>query len=249
MNTLVIDIGNTRIKAGVFVQDQLVSMISFSHQDDLRIIRYTFEQWLSSYSIEAVGLANVGSQESGRLDFLYTFENLYFLNVNGETPAPFFNAYETPKTLGADRIASLAAARLTKTNGAILVIDAGTAITYDFINHQNQYLGGAILPGMRLKFKALHDYTARLPLVEFNAEYSFVGHSTETCIRTGIQSGTIAETEGMIQRYSALAGYELSVFLTGGDGAFLNSHLTDCVYDPNLVLFGIHCLIRYQHQV
>lgn len=137
------------------------------------------------------------------------------------TPLPVRNAYKTPDTLGSDRLAAAIGAYFTACAQAgaavpVLVIDAGTAITYDFVTADGQYLGGNISPGVEMRFKALHHYTSRLPLVSESGEHPDIGHSTETAIRCGVIDGVRHEIQGFISRF-CLKHPRLLVFLTGGD--------------------------------
>ncbi len=246
MRLLCLDIGNSRIKAAVFDNGQYESGISFSQDDDLRIIQITFEQWILDKNIKHIGVSNVGIKENERLSFLTEFSECVLWEIHPKTQLPFYNLYKTPETLGMDRLCGIAGAYLSYPNQPLLVIDAGTAITYDFMNERNEYLGGAITPGMSLKFKVLNQYTAKLPLVNFNENFPFIGQTTEDSIRTGVQSSSISEMEGMVSRYQAICVKPLKVILTGGDAFFFSSHVNfEHELDPNLVLKGIDFLVRY----
>ncbi len=246
MNTLAIDIGNTKIKAAIFTNNEISSQISFDTHDDLKIIKLTFEQWIKNFDVKHIGISNVGTNNSERLSFMYDFNECTFLNVNALIKLPFESKYETMNTLGADRICAICGA-LQKSKSPILVIDAGTAITYDYLSDKNEYLGGAISPGMRLRFKTLNDYTHLLPLLETQENFNFIGSSTKKCILSGVQSGFIFEIEGMINRYKLFSSENLNVFLTGGDSIFFqnNSNSNAYIFDPYLVLRGIHSLIQF----
>lgn len=249
MRLLCLDIGNTRIKAAIFDNGKYESGVSFSQEDDLRIIQITFEQWINGKNIKHIGVSNVRYKENERLSFLTEFSECVVWEINFKTPLPFRNLYKTPETLGMDRLCGVTGAYESFPNQPILVIDAGTAITYDFMNEKKEYLGGAITPGMALKFKALNQYTAKLPLVSFNENFPFIGQTTEESIRTGVQSSSIAEMEGMVSRYQALSVKPLKIFLTGGDAHFFSQHVTfEHELDPHLVLKGIDFLVRFTIQ-
>ncbi len=246
MRLLCLDVGNSRIKAAVFDDGQYESGISFSQSDDLRIIQITFQQWIANKNIKHIGLANVGIKESERLSFLTDFAECVLWEITPQSRLPFKNLYKTPHTLGMDRLCGVAGAFQKYPNTALLVIDAGTAITYDFINQYGEYLGGAISPGLALKFKALNQYTTKLPLVSFHEDFPFIGQTTEESIRTGVQSSSIAELEGMITRFQANAKFPLKILLTGGDASFFSQYLTiPHEIDNNLVLKGIDFLVRF----
>lgn len=246
MRLLCLDIGNTRIKAAVFDNGKYESGISFSQDDDLRIIQITFEQWIRDKNIKHIGVSNVKYKDNERLSFLTEFNECVIWEINSKTRLPFYNLYKTPETLGMDRLCGIAGAYLSFPNQPLLVIDAGTAITYDFMNEKDEYLGGAITPGISLKFKALNQHTSKLPLVTFNENFPFIGQTTEESIRTGVQSSSIAEMEGMVERYKALCIKPLKVILTGGDASFFSQHISfEHELDPHLVLKGIDFLVRY----
>ncbi|MCL4138195.1 UNVERIFIED_CONTAM: hypothetical protein GTU68_027016 [Idotea baltica] len=126
----------------------------------------------------------------------------------------------------------------------ILVIDAGTAITYDFANATGEYIGGGIAPGMAMRFRALHEFTARLPMISPDENVALIGDSTETCIQSGVQWGTIAEIERIIDYYKNQVSEDLQVFLTGGDTSYFENHLKNINFaDSNLILKGIHFIL------
>ncbi|MCB0841544.1 MAG: type III pantothenate kinase, partial [Bacteroidetes bacterium] len=125
-----------------------------------------------------------------------------------------------------------------------LVIDAGTAITYDFATANGEYKGGGIAPGMAMRFRALHEFTARLPLVSSQSDVLLIGDSTTASIQSGVQWGIIAEVEGMISYYKSQISPDLQVFLTGGDSGFFENHLKNINFaDSNLILKGIHYIL------
>ncbi len=249
MRLLCLDIGNSRIKAAVFDNGKYESGISFSQDDDLRIIQITFEQWIHDKNIKHIGISNVSFKENERLGFLTEFSECVIWEIHSNTRLPFYNLYKTPETLGMDRLCGIAGAYLSYPNQPLLVIDAGTAITYDFMNEREEYLGGAITPGMSLKFKALNQYTAKLPLIKFDENFPFIGQTTEESIRTGVQSSSISEMEGMVSRYQSICVKPLKVILTGGDAPFFSNHVNfEHELDPNLVLKGIDFLVRFRIQ-
>ena len=132
------------------------------------------------------------------------------------TPIPIDNLYSTPETLGPDRLAASIGANALCPYSDILVIDMGTAITYDYVNANGQYLGGNISPGIEMRFKALHDFTAKLPLVDKSGTLNAIGSNTEEAIRAGVILGMKHEVEGYIREFLSKNSH-VSVFLTGGD--------------------------------
>jgi pantothenate kinase, type III len=168
-----------------------------------------------------------------------------FIELNHITPLPIANLYETPETLGKDRIAAAVGANELFPDQNVLVIDAGTAITYDFVSAENQYLGGNISPGLQMRFKALNQFTDKLPLVDSSAYFSEIGKNTKEAIRGGVQNGILFEIEKTIELFSGK--YEdLQVILTGGDAAFLSQLIdADVLVHLNLTLIGLNRILEF----
>ena len=168
----------------------------------------------------------------------------HFCLINADFAFPIKNLYATPKTLGTDRIVAVIGALASVRDCPVLVVDAGTAITYDFANQKGEYLGGGIAAGIRMRFRALHEFTARLPLVETVEHTDLVGNSTLNSMMSGVVNGTIAEIQGIINQYKTLFGAETRIFLTGGDAVFLAEklQLIDSI-EADLVLKGIGQLL------
>lgn len=176
-------------------------------------------------------------------------ERYDYLRLTHKTALPIKNQYKTPKTLGRDRlsVAVAAAGIFPKKNS--LIIDAGTCITYDFIDKNKIYHGGSITPGVEMRLKAMNAFTAKLPLVTRKALSSTIGKDTVTSIRTGAQHGATMEMEGYIRHYQALYG-RLEVLLTGGDAKYFAKKLkTQIFVNPNLVLIGLNKILNYNVQL
>ncbi len=166
--------------------------------------------------------------------------------IQSTSDLPINNLYATPHTLGTDRIVAVIAACSYCPGMPVLVIDAGTAITFDFADAGGNYLGGGISPGVRMRFRALDEFTARLPLVEPVKDPPLVGDSTEASMRSGVVNGALAELQGIIDRYRATYGTELQVFLTGGDQYLFENQLKNVNFAAsNLVLEGIKQCIQH----
>jgi len=180
-------------------------------------------------------------------DFLWIDKKIQISFVSRQMKFPFTNLYKTPDTLGVDRmvLASGAVLKYPKTNR--LVIDAGTAITYDFVDAMDNYLGGAISPGLRLRYKALNDYTAKLPYLEKTEEDFFIGQNTSESIHSGVVNGVIHEIEGFIDRYRTT--YEnFIIILTGGDTDFLAKRLKSTIFaNQNFLLESLNDLYQFQN--
>ena len=166
------------------------------------------------------------------------------------TPLPIRNLYATPQTLGTDRLAAVIGAyeetkQLTGRYAPALVIDAGTAITYDFINARGEYLGGNISPGVEMRFKALHQFTSRLPLTEAEGPHPSIGHSTDTAIRCGVMDGVRHEIEGFIRSFSVKQS-NLLIFLTGGDSIEFDERIKNRIFaDKFLVAKGLNSILMH----
>ncbi len=161
------------------------------------------------------------------------------------TKVPLINRYKTPETLGKDRLA-LAVGAVTKFPGEnILAIDAGTTITYEFITNNNEYLGGAISPGIKMRFKALNNFTGKLPLITEIETDHLIGHDTKTSIQSGVLNGVIKEIDGIIDEYKNRFG-ALKVLVTGGDYIYFVKKLKNSIFaTPNLVLEGLNKILIF----
>ncbi|MCL4160212.1 UNVERIFIED_CONTAM: hypothetical protein GTU68_064981, partial [Idotea baltica] len=158
---------------------------------------------------------------------------------------PFKNLYSTPKTLGIDRIALVCASVEQFPDKNVLIIDAGTCITFDFITNKNHYLGGAISPGIRMRYKSLHKFTANLPLLDTKKPKKSIGNSTANSMHSGVVQGVLFEIDGAIQKYK-LKYPDLTVILTGGDTNFLSKQLKSSIFaNSNFLLEGLNYLLQY----
>ncbi|CAM1334848.1 type III pantothenate kinase [Tenacibaculum aestuariivivum] len=236
---LVIDIGNTRVKCAVFEGGRVVCVFVF--EKDKLVIE--LKKIISNYSVSASIIASVATISKNTVAEIKKLLNPVFLN--SETKVPFVNHYKTPKTLGVDRIALAAAAAVTYPRKNVLVIDAGTCITFDFINKDKKYIGGAISLGIEMRYKALHTFTSKLPLLEINDDFNFIGTDTNTSIHSGVLNGICNEIKGVIYQYQKKFG-DLTVVLTGGDTYFLAKQLKSGIFaHPNFVLEGLHTVLIY----
>ena len=236
---LIIDIGNTSAKIAVFSQGEIKKMIRCSNQSleglDILCQSYSIQKgiWASVISINEKVRQQLQQLPFPMLEFTY------------QTPIPIQNLYRTPQTLGVDRLAAVIAAYTQKPHHPALVIDAGTCITYDFINEHGQYQGGNISPGMEMRFKALHEYTSKLPRIQASGETLLYGNTTETAIRSGVIRGIEHEISGYIQHLEK--NYpSLLVFLTGGDDFSFDTNLKSGIFaDGFLVLKGLNRILDY----
>lgn len=239
---LVIDIGNTAAKIAVFDGEEVVCI----RQDSNRSLEH-LASVVSTYPVKRGILSSVVTlTEEVRSQVAAT--GIPMLLLNGETPLPIANLYKTPHTLGSDRLAAVVAANHLQPGCDCLVIDAGTCITYDFIDAAGNYHGGNISPGMHMRLKALHEFTDKLPLVAHEGENPTWGASTETAIRAGVRQGICLEIEGYIRRERAKHP-SLPIFLTGGDGIALDAQLESTLFtDKSLVLKGLNRILEYNNE-
>jgi type III pantothenate kinase len=150
--------------------------------------------------------------------------------------------------LGADRIALVAGAIEIYDKQNVLVIDAGTCITYDFITAKNEYLGGGISPGMGIRFRSLNTFTQKLPLIEYREEFQLIGKNTENSILSGVLNGVICEIDGIIEKYKENFG-ELQIILSGGNTIFFDKRLKNNIFAfPKLLLYGLNSILNYNAQ-
>jgi type III pantothenate kinase len=235
---LIIDVGNTRVKAAVFEKDTLKEVSVFQKEKIISEVKKIIKKNKISSSI----VSAVATLSDENLEKLHGFLNL--MELNHETKVPFSNKYKTPTTLGVDRIALAAYAASEYPNKNVLVIDAGTCITFDFVN-KGRYLGGAISPGLKMRYKSLNNYTSKLPLLETKEPENFIGDNTNNCIHSGVVNGIINEIDGVINQYKTKY-QDLTVVLTGGDTNFLAKQLKNHIFaNPNLVLEGLHKILIY----
>jgi type III pantothenate kinase len=187
--------------------------------------------------VSSVSVAN--TEISRELNFL---QSLLFLDYN--TPLPIKNNYETPTTLGYDRIAAGVGANLRYPSQNCLVIDIGTAIKYDLVSAENAFEGGIISPGRRMRFNALHTFTKKLPLLDTVEIPELIGHSTESCMKSGVMNGITAEINGIIDEY--LKKLKLTVLICGGDAPYFETKIKYPTFAaPNLVLEGLNRILQY----
>jgi len=236
---LILDVGNTRIKTAVFDDSKMIHNESLTNDSFVSEAKKIVKKYKCTNAI----ISSVGSINKSQIDELRAEISLIELDYN--TKVPFVNKYATPKTLGVDRIALVSSAIATYPNKNVLIIDAGTCITYDFVNNEGNYYGGAISPGLQMRYKALNVFTEKLPLLEPAEKFELLGNSTETSIHSGIINGVINEIDGIIKQYRK-KNSDLTVVLTGGDVNFLSNRLKNSIFaNPNLLLEGLNSILTY----
>ncbi|MFM2368921.1 MAG: hypothetical protein RL619_1221 [Bacteroidota bacterium] len=238
---LAVDIGNTRIKAAVFEGDILLENFVFVKNE----LQKNIQNILKKYKkIADLVVSSVGDVE--KQSFLEFENDVKVCFISHEDSFPFVNCYSTPKTLGIDRMILATGATLQFPNQNRLVIDAGTCVTFDFIDENDNYLGGAITPGLRLRYESLHNYTAKLPLLTFENPKGLIGKSTSESIHSGVANGLVYEIDGFIDEYRTRYS-NFIIILTGGDTEFLAKRLKNTIFaNSNFLLESLNQTFQYK---
>lgn len=237
---LIIDIGNTRSKYAIFDENVLVDLII-----DRSAIENVVENIMSRYPITNCILSSVKNVNQDSITIIEKIKELKNVIIfNHQTEVSILNCYKTPETLGLDRIAGVVGAKQFYPNQNTLIIDCGSAITYDFINAENEYLGGNISPGIEMRFKALNTFTDKLPLLTKKNEPIALGDNTNTAIARGVENGTVFEVMGYIDHYSKIYK-NLRIIITGGDALFFESKIKKNIFvNQNLILIGLNRILN-----
>jgi type III pantothenate kinase len=237
---LVVDVGNTLIKLAIFDKRRLVYKKIGVKSDFDKNIELIFEEFPL---VENVVLSVVGAfSEKSRLKLEKKYR---VFHITPQIKIPFVNDYATPQTLGVDRIALVSAAIDQYPEKQVLIIDVGTCITYDFLTSEGHYKGGAISPGINMRYRALSEFTDKLPLLDANIPNDIIGNSTQTSIHSGVIYGVTMEIDGVISQYRQ-DFEDLTVILTGGNAHFLLDRLKNSIFaNPNFLLEGLNFLLEY----
>jgi len=246
-----VDIGNSRIKMGLFSGNELLEVLVFPHVG--------FESALTSLpkwneirnEARMLGICSVGREAlASKVKHLFAWlPDSHRVDIGHTSKFPIRNNYRTPQSLGMDRLCVAVAAQAESPGFPILILDAGSAVTSEFVDHQGTYQGGTISPGLTMRFRALQAFTAKLPWVEAEGEHPLVGKDTPTAIRSGVVNGFVAELQALIDEHKMTHGSNLVVYLTGGDLPFLRNRLKNINFaDAHLLLRGIHILTLHNAQ-
>ncbi|MGE0077733.1 MAG: type III pantothenate kinase [Bacteroidales bacterium] len=234
---LILDIGNTRAKLALIENETIV--LSQSYQD---LTLAEIEIIVSTYSPQKAIVCIVGKVNNAILDYIQN--NLKTITLDHNTPLPIQNNYTTPNTLGYDRIAVAVGANYLYPNKDILIIDAGTAITYELVTSNGIYQGGAISPGIQLRFKSLNNHTAHLPYLEKVENFRLIGKTTNECIYSGVLNGTLCEIDGYIDEVRNDFP-KICVILTGGDSNFFANKLKNSIFvNQDLMVIGLNRILE-----
>jgi type III pantothenate kinase len=236
-----IDIGNNFIKIAQWNEKDIEIEYRLS---DLGSIEDIFKS--STISL-AICSAVSGKQD----DYQYLqrkFENIKFYLVDSATTLPIQNLYQSPHSLGIDRLMAVVGANHIFPDSHILVIDAGTCITFDYINSKNEYIGGAISPGIHMRYQALHQFTKGLPLLNGIEKFSLIGTDTKSCIQSGVVNGALAEIKQTIEAYRYQTS-PLKVIFSGGDAKYISQQIDgdDYFCNQQLVHYGLAKIASHNH--
>lgn len=231
-----IDVGNTLVKVGIFEQDKMIEKHTFNSLEELK-------EKLSMGQYKKIIVASVKQPYTEIKKILSLSTDVVFLT--NQTPIPFINNYKSD-SLGIDRIALAAGAIKHFPQKNSLIIDLGTCITYDFINTKNEYEGGAISPGLNMRYKSLHTFTARLPLIDPEQSTNLdIGNTTESSIISGVTNGISGEIEFFISKIQNKFGH-INVILSGGDAIYFESRIKATIFAiPELLLEGLNAILRH----
>lgn len=232
---LTIDQGNSASKVAVWDGDEMLMSGTYPQLLPADIVLLK-----SRYGFDAAMFCSVA--DSHRITEVFAGAGVPVTEMTTALPLPLAVDYSTPSTLGVDRLAAAVGAWSLWCGHDILVADIGTAATYDVVSRDGHYTGGNIAPGIGMRLRALHAYTARLPLVASAGDVPLWGYSTETAMRSGAVNGVVAE----IEYYRSRLGDDTRVVITGGWGSDVADRLglSDC-YDRMLVNRGLNCILRY----
>jgi len=234
---LVIDIGNTRIKYAAFTKGEMQTKDS-CFESELEMQLEPFSGKTKNLLLSSVNLISEKTLKIARA----CCENSIVLT--SDIAMPFKNCYETPQSLGSDRLALVAGALSKFPEESVLVVDVGTCMTFDFIDAQASYQGGAISPGLNMRLKALHLQTGKLPLVDLEKPKDLIGKSTKASILSGVVNGMINELDGTIDAYK-LRYPEMKIVLTGGDITFFDNKLKNSIFvDADILLNGMYFILK-----
>jgi type III pantothenate kinase len=238
---LVADIGNSSTKLAVFDNTKLVAL-ERQESPGIDFLENLIGKWQIRRSI----ISSVREIPES-IETIFRNEIPFMHILSHESKLPFKIAYETPDTLGPDRIAAVAGGFSAFPGSDLLIIDAGTAITYEVLTG-DIYAGGNISPGIEMRFRALNAFTGRLPLVTYDESYTFPAVNTTDAIRAGVITGVVYEINEYIRTFEKKYK-NLKIILTGGDSTVLSPKVAaECMLMPELVINGLNYILDYNAQ-
>lgn len=239
MYNLVVDIGNSRVKCAIFIKKSIKKVYQAEQLNSSLL-----DTILSDFpdTTRAI-ISSVGRSVDTEIELL-KLRLSTVIHYNSTMHSIIDNCYKTPETLGSDRLAAAIGAEFLYPKQAKLVIDAGSAITIDYIDEHSKFLGGVISPGLSMRYRALNHFTGKLPLENISDNFNIIGGETSEAIVSGVQNGTIFELEGYINYY-VNKNRDLSVILTGGDSNFFEKRLKNPIFaNLHLVLVGLNHVLE-----
>ena len=237
---LTIDIGNTLIKMAVFDGGEIVEKL-LAEECDTKLLDGLLARWPA---IDRAIIASTGGR-TAPLARMLRVRAVKCLEFTPATPVPIGNAYLTPATLGRDRLAAAVGAATLYPGRNALIVDFGTAVTLDFVSADGVFRGGCISPGMAMRFRALHEYTAALPLCDATDSAELLGRTTDEAVRLGVMNSLAFEIEGYIARMQGEIE-DLCVIFTGGDTNFFAKRIKNTIFaNCNLVFWGLNRILEY----
>jgi len=237
---LCIDWGNTSVKAAIFDNDVLQKQFAFPPSAALEKVSSMMEAF---GPVKAILCSVVHNDDE--LLHLVKSKIKSVIKLDAYTRTPINNAYLSPETLGPDRLAQAVAAHMHNPARHNLVISIGTCVTYNLVQKNKTFRGGAISPGVHMRLKAMHAFTDKLPEVGLDGDLALLGYDTETCMRSGAVFGLAAEIDGMINAYESQYP-DFNAILTGGDAAYFATKIKSKIFaDPDLLLKGLNLILNY----
>lgn len=244
MPNLVIDAGNSAVKLAVFKEDKIVYSVTEESINEQNIVEIA-----NMHECENIIVSSV--RENLNINDAELNQNFNYHRFSSESIIPIKNYYKSPQTLGLDRLAAVIGANHIYKNLNVLVIDAGTCITYDMIDEDGNYYGGSISAGINMRFKAMHQFTSKLPLVQFDSNFGEnYGNNSSDAMQSGVLNGVWFEAKGFLE---TLQTNKYKVILCGGDATFFDTRFKNSIFahlilhEPNLVLIGLNTVVKYQH--
>jgi len=237
---LCIDWGNSSVKVAVFNDDAIVEKFNFSENEATTALASVIDAHKPAKAI----LCSV-TNHPAEAEQLIKERVKAFIKMDGDTRTPIVNAYTSTETLGADRLALVTAAHMLYPGKNNLVISLGTCITYNFIQVNRTFRGGAISPGLQMRLKAMHNYTDKLPQVAVDGDLLLIGYDTDTCMRSGAVYGMASEIDGMVENFKSQYP-DFNAVLTGGDAPLFATKIKSKIFaDSDLLLKGLNLILKY----
>ncbi len=236
-NCLAIDFGNTLIKIGVFVNDELIEVLELKDLSTIRLKKIISKNKIQSAIVSSVTKISKTIEDKIK-------KIIPTILLSEKTSLPIINLYQEKKKLGKDRLANAVAGNKMFPKKNVLIINCGSCIIYDFVNEKGEYLGGSISPGLKMRLNALHTFTSKLPKIKKAVPEKFIGNTTQQSILSGAVFGASKEIDGMIDEYQKqFSG--VKVVISGGDALMFVPHLKNKIFAvPQIVLRGLYQILK-----